>query len=123
MVFLVPLCLLLAVTGVQLGLNVLVELIGGYALPGNPIALMTIKAFGYNIDGQADNFVSCQKMAHYSRIPTRALFRGQIVGVIIQVFVFLGVLNWSMANVEDMCAVHQKQKFTCPNERTYVLSP
>ena len=118
-VFLIPLCLLYAVTGIQMGLNVLVELIVGYALPGNGVALMTIKALGYNIDGQADNFVSSQKMAHYAKIPARALFRGQLIGVIIQCFVFLGVVNWSLSNIEGLCEVHQKQKFTCPQERTF----
>ncbi len=118
-VFLIPLCLLLSVTGIQMGLNVLVELIVGYALPGNGVALMTLKALGYNIDGQADNFISCQKVAHYARIPTRALFRGQIIGVFVQAFVFLGVINWSMSNIEDMCDIHQKQRFTCASDRTF----
>jgi len=118
-VFLIPLCLLYAVTGVQMGLNVLVELVIGYALPGNGVALMTIKALGYNIDGQADNFISNQKMAHYAKVPARALFRGQLIGVILQCFVFLGVVNWSLSNIEDFCEAHQSQKFTCPEERTF----
>lgn len=118
-VFLIPLCLLYAVTGVQMGLNVLVELIVGYALPGNGVALMTIKALGYNIDGQADNFVSCQKMAHYAKVPTRALFRGQLIGCVIQCFVFLGVINWSMSNIEDFCAIDNKIKFNCWQDRTF----
>lgn len=80
---------------------------------------MTLKALGYNIDGQADNFVSSQKTTHYTKIPTRAIFRGQLIGVIIQAFVFLGVVNWSMSNIEDMCSSTQKSKFTCPNERTF----
>jgi len=36
-------------------LNVVTELIVGYALPGHPEALMFVKAFGYNINGQADS--------------------------------------------------------------------
>ncbi|KAF0268088.1 hypothetical protein FOG48_02838 [Hanseniaspora uvarum] len=64
-VFLIPLSILQATTGVSLGLNLLIEMIMGYALPGNPMALMIIKAFGYNIDGQADSYVSNLKLAHY----------------------------------------------------------
>ncbi|CCH45151.1 Oligopeptide transporter [Wickerhamomyces ciferrii] len=118
-VFLIPLALLYAVTGVQIGLNVLVELIVGYALPGNGVALMTIKALGYNIDGQADNFISCQKMAHYARIPTRALFRGQIIAIFFQTFTALGVVNWSLSNIKDFCSPHQAQKFTCVEDRIF----
>ncbi|CCH42883.1 Oligopeptide transporter [Wickerhamomyces ciferrii] len=121
-VFLIPLCILLSVTGQQMGLNVLVELIVGYALPGNGVAMMTLKALGYNIDGQADNFISCQKTAHYTRIPIRSVFRGQLIGTIIQAFVFLGVVNWSMSNIEGMCDPKQPQKFTCASERTFYAS-
>ncbi|ONH70112.1 Oligopeptide transporter 2 [Cyberlindnera fabianii] len=118
-VFLIPFSVLLAVTGAQLGLNVLVELIIGYALQGNGIALMTLKAYGYNIDGQADNFISSLKIGHYAKIPPRAVFRAQMIGTIIQAFVTLGVLNWSVSNIEDFCQPHQAQKFTCPSERTF----
>ncbi|CDR38816.1 CYFA0S02e06260g1_1 [Cyberlindnera fabianii] len=118
-VFLIPFSVLFAVTGAQLGLNVLVELIVGYALQGNGNALMTLKAYGYNIDGQADNFLSSLKIGHYAKLPPRAVFRAQIIGVLIQVFVVLGVINWSVANIEDFCEVTQSQKFTCPGERTY----
>ncbi|ODV75575.1 small oligopeptide transporter [Cyberlindnera jadinii NRRL Y-1542] len=118
-VFLIPFSVLVATTGVQFGLNVLVELIVGYALSGNGIALMTLKAFGYNIDGQADGFVSSLKIGHYARIPPRAIFRAQIIGTFIQCFVSLGVVNWSMSNIEDFCQPHQSSKFTCPSERTF----
>ncbi|CCH42862.1 Oligopeptide transporter [Wickerhamomyces ciferrii] len=121
-VFLIPFCILLSVTGIQMGLNVLVELIVGYALPGNGTALMILKALGYNIDGQAENFISCQKTAHYTRIPIRAVFRGQLIGSVIQVFVFLGVVNWSMSNIDGMCDLKQPQKFICANERTFYAS-
>lgn len=118
-VFLIPFSVLLATTGVQLGLNVLVELIVGYALQGNGVALMTLKALGYNIDGQADSFASSMKVGHYARIPPLAVFRAQIIGTIIQAFVFLGVVNWSLSNIDHFCEKGQSAKFTCPSERTF----
>ncbi|SCU81636.1 LADA_0C00210g1_1 [Lachancea dasiensis] len=121
-VFLIPLTLLQAVTGFSMGLNVLIEMIMGYALPGNPQALMIIKAFGYNIDGQADNYVSNLKVGHYAKIPPVALFRGQLVMVFVQVFVNLGVLNWSISNIKDFCQPTQAAKFTCPDAVTYYNS-
>lgn len=119
LVFLVPLNILYSTTGFGMAINVLFELIIGYALPGNGVALMTLKAYGTNIDAQAETYVTTQKSAHYAKIPTRAIFRGQLIGVIIQCFVFLGVVNWSLRNIEGMCTRHQKQHFTCPGDTTY----
>ncbi|KAK7681139.1 hypothetical protein QCA50_015754 [Cerrena zonata] len=48
---------------------------------GNGLALMFIKALGYNIDGQAQTYISDQKMGHYAKIPPRAMFRWQMVSV------------------------------------------
>lgn len=118
-VFLIPTTILQATTGFSFGLNLLIEMVMGYALPGNPVAIMILKAFGYNIDGQADNYVSNLKIAHYCKIPPMAVFRGQCVIVLIQIFVNLGVLNWQISNIKDFCTPHQNAKFTCPDAVTY----
>ncbi|KAL6938131.1 OPT superfamily [Hanseniaspora osmophila] len=118
-VFLIPLAILQATAGVSLGLNLLIEMIMGYALPGNPMALMIIKAFGYNIDGQADSYVSNLKLAHYCKIAPVALFRGQLIMAFIQIFINLGVINWSIDNFKEFCQPTQKAKFTCPDIQTY----
>lgn len=121
-IFLIPITILEATTALQLGLNVLIEIIMGYALPGNPHALMLIKAFGYNIDTQADSYVGNLKLGHYSKIPPIALFRGQMLMVLVQTLVSLGVLNWSISNIKDYCQPHQESKFTCPDAVTYYNS-
>ncbi|AEY95313.1 FACL205Cp [Eremothecium gossypii FDAG1] len=118
-ILLLPITLLQATRGVSIGLNLLLQMISGLALPGNPYALMFIKAFGYNIDGQTDNYLSNMKMAHYAKIPPIPLFRGQLLMVLIQVFVNLGVINWQLHNVENYCDPKQRFKFTCPGVRTY----
>lgn len=120
--FLIPLTLIYSITGFQFGLNVLVELIVGYALPGNGVALMIIKAIGYNVDGQAQTYVFDQKLAHYAKIPPRAVFKGQLTAILIQVFVGLGVVNWSISNVDKYCQSDQPQRFSCPGENTFFSS-
>ncbi|OBA20920.1 OPT-domain-containing protein [Metschnikowia bicuspidata var. bicuspidata NRRL YB-4993] len=121
-VFLIPLTLVYSITGFSFGLNVLVELIVGYALPGNGMALMFIKALGYNIDGQAQNYITDQKMAHYVRIPPRALFRSQILSTLISCFISLAVINFTIDNIENYCETGQAQKFTCPSATTFYSS-
>ncbi|KAG9958111.1 OPT-domain-containing protein, partial [Aureobasidium melanogenum] len=66
LVFLVPMSYLYAISGTTQGLNVVTELVMGYALPGRPEALMFVKAFGYNINGQSDTYTSDQKMGFSS---------------------------------------------------------
>lgn len=121
-VFLVPLTLIYSITGFSFGLNVLVELIVGYALPGNGLALMFIKAIGYNIDGQAQNYITDQKLGHYTRIPPRALFRCQMLSVLISSFISLAVINFAIDNIEDYCTPNQPQRFSCPSAGTFYSS-
>ncbi|AGO13839.1 AaceriAGL027Wp [[Ashbya] aceris (nom. inval.)] len=118
-IFLLPLTTLQATTGASIGLNLLVQMITGYLLPGNPYALMIIKAFGYNIDGQADNYLSNLKIAHYCKIPPVPLFRGQLCMVLIQVIVSLAVTNWQIHNVPRFCAPDNPSGFMCPGPRVY----
>ncbi len=46
-IYIVPTGMIQAITNQQIGLNVLTELIAGYALPGKPLALMIFKTYGY----------------------------------------------------------------------------
>ncbi|CAN6649256.1 oligopeptide transporter 2 [Trichomonascus vanleenenianus] len=114
-VYLIPMTIIYSMTGITEGLNVLVELIIGYALPGNAQALMLTKAYGYNINGQADNYISDQKMAHYAKIPPRAVFRGQLISTLLTSLCSVGVMNWLMSNIDGLCDLDQPQKFTCAN--------
>lgn len=118
-VFLIPLTSIYATTGFSFGLNVLVELIVGYAIPGNGLALNFIKAFGYNITGQSENYITDQKMAHYAKVPPRALFRTQMLSVFLSSFIFLAVINFQIESIEDYCSPTQLQKFVCPGVRTF----
>ncbi len=113
LVFLIPMTYINAISGITQGLNVVTELIMGYALPGHPEALMFVKAYGYNINGQADNYISDQKMGFYAKIPPRAMYRGQILSTIITVFVCYGVVNFVDNTIPGICTPDQPSKFNC----------
>lgn len=120
LVFIVPFGLLYAITNTTLDVNVLIELIMGYALPGNPNALMTVKCYATNFLSQTENYVSNQKQSHYARVPPRALFRVQMLSVLITSFAAVGIINWQLSGaIHDMCNPEQRQKFTCQNTRTF----
>ncbi|CAK9684795.1 OPT family small oligopeptide transporter [Candida parapsilosis] len=121
-IFLIPLTSIASTTGFSFGLNVLVELIVGYAIPNSGIALITLKAFGYNIDSQASNYITDQKLAHYAKIPPKAIFKGQLISTLINIVVSLTVANWQLGNISDICDRHQKDKLSCPGANTYFYS-
>ncbi|KAK0732321.1 oligopeptide transporter protein [Lasiosphaeris hirsuta] len=115
LVFLIPMSYLYAISGTTEGLNVVTELIVGYALPGHPEALMFVKAFGYNINGQADNYISDQKMGFYAKLPPRAMYRGQMMSAIITALVAYGVVQFADNEIEGICTPDQPSSFNCAN--------
>jgi hypothetical protein len=96
-------------------LNVVTELIVGYALPGHPEALMFVKAFGYNINGQADNYISDQKMGYYAKLPPRAMYRGQVMSAVITALVAYGVVQFVDTSIDGICTPDQPSGFNCAN--------
>jgi OPT oligopeptide transporter protein len=61
-IYTVPIGLIEATTNQQVGLNVITELIIGYALPDRPIAMMLFKTWGYNTMSQAVEFTTNFKL-------------------------------------------------------------
>ncbi|KAK9328603.1 OPT oligopeptide transporter protein-domain-containing protein [Lipomyces starkeyi] len=116
--FLIPLSVIRSVTGFSLSISVMSEMIAGFMFPGNGIANLILKCYGYQTENQAEGYIADQKMAHYSKIPPRALFRGQVVTTIAQCIVSIGVLQWQMYNIHDLCSPTQPDRFTCPGLST-----
>jgi hypothetical protein len=50
--------------------------------------------------------VFCQdlKIAHYMKIPPRVTFMSQAVAAVWACFVQIAVMNWTLGNIEDVCA-------------------
>jgi OPT oligopeptide transporter protein len=102
-------------TNFQVPLNVLAELIIGYALPGRPIAMMMFKTWGHITMWQALLFISNLKLGHYMKIPHRPMFLCQVVATVVSGTVQLGVQAWMFSHVVDLCSPHQKDNFICPD--------
>ena len=109
-----PLSVITATTGLLPTLNVISELIIGYALPGRPIAVMLFKLWGISTSLQAISFVSDFKLGHYMKIAHRPMFFCQVVATIVAGTVQLGVQAWMFSNIEGLCDADQKDGFICP---------
>ncbi|KAG2365998.1 OPT oligopeptide transporter [Suillus spraguei] len=122
--YVVPIGMIQAITNQPVGLNVITELIVGYAIPGRPIAMMMPSHFG-NSPGSlteksaALTFASDFKLGHYMKIPPRTMFWGQVVATAVAGTVQLGVQAWMFTNIPDMCSTSQKDGFICPGTEVF----
>ncbi|KAJ2936791.1 hypothetical protein H1R20_g315, partial [Candolleomyces eurysporus] len=103
-IYVIPVGMIQAITNLQVGLNVITELIIGYVLPGKPIAMMLFKTWGYITMAQALTFASDFKLGHYMKIPPRQMFFAQVVCAIVAGTVQLGVQSWMFDNIPVILA-------------------
>ncbi|KAI2633112.1 OPT family small oligopeptide transporter [Hypomontagnella submonticulosa] len=123
LVFVIPTCMVLAISNIQLSLNVISPFIAGFIFPGRPIGVMIFKVFSTITLGQAQTYgTSDLKLAHYMKIPPRVTFWCQVVATIWGVFVQIAVMNWTLGAIPDVCANNQPSHFTCPNGRAFFSS-
>ncbi|KAI3336378.1 small oligopeptide transporter [Xylariaceae sp. AK1471] len=117
--FSLPIGIVEAITGREIGLNVLTEFIFGYIQPGRPLALMLFKTYGYVTMSQSLNFVGDLKFGHYMKIPPRTMFMAQVVSTTLSCFIQVAVLNFALANIDGICETTQPQRFSCPGGRVF----
>ncbi|WWC63248.1 OPT family small oligopeptide transporter [Kwoniella dejecticola CBS 10117] len=119
LVFIIPVGLITAITGIQVTMNVLAELIGGAWTPGNALAMNYFKAFGYITTAQAIYFSNDLKVAHYLKIPPRHTFTAQLVATLVSTLVCTGVFNFQMNKVPNVCTADAPFGFSCPGINTF----
>ncbi|KAJ2892508.1 hypothetical protein IWW38_003198 [Coemansia aciculifera] len=118
LVFTIPIGIIQAISNQQPGLNVITEFIIGYGMPGNPIANVTFKVYGYITMTQALNLVSDLKLGHYMKIPPRHMFIVQLAGTLLASFIELAVAYWLMNTVKNICTP-EGYPFTCISANTF----
>ncbi|KAI8619995.1 OPT oligopeptide transporter protein-domain-containing protein [Chytriomyces sp. MP71] len=77
-----PIGTIQAVTGQQIPLNVISELVAGFIFSGNVVGVMTFKTLTYTSMTQALSFLTDLKIGHYLHVPLRSLFLVQIVATL-----------------------------------------
>ena len=68
---------MLLITHLQIGINILAQIVPGTLVPGNPLANMIFKAYSVQTLASAQNFVQDLKLGHYVKVPPRATFMGE----------------------------------------------
>ncbi|KAJ7287057.1 oligopeptide transporter [Mycena rebaudengoi] len=118
-IYILPSGFIYAMTGQEITLNVLAQIIPGSLLPGNPLANMVFKSYSVQTLTEATSFVQDLKLGHYVKVPPRASFLVQLVGTFLAAFLQVGVKTWIFANVEDICQPTQKSQLTCPHNQVF----
>jgi OPT family oligopeptide transporter len=113
MVLLLPISVIRAVTNQELTLNFFAELIGGYIVPGKPVANMLFKVYVAGPPDFAVFSLASMKQGHYMKVAPRVMFAAQFVATIVSVFVCEGVYDFVMG-LKDVCTPLNEHGFTCP---------
>ena len=116
----IPVGLIQGTTNIQLGLlNVFTEFIIGYMQPGRPLAMMLFKTYGYITMTQALSFLQDLKLGHYTKVPPRVTFFGQVIATLWSCVVQLVVLEYGLNHIPGVCTSEQPNNFTCQNVRVF----
>ncbi|KAI8608312.1 OPT oligopeptide transporter protein-domain-containing protein [Chytriomyces sp. MP71] len=74
---------LAAVTGFGIPVGSVIQMLGGFIKPGNPVGNMYFTLFGSTSTSQATGMLADLKIGQYMKIPPRFLFLGQMYGTFI----------------------------------------
>lgn len=118
LIFVVPIGIIGAVTGVSVSLNVLAEFIGGTWVEGNALAMCFFKTYGFVTCASALHFSMDLKMAHYLKLPPRFTFWAQMVPTVVSTFVCVAIVQYQIT-IKDICTDNAPFRFTCPGVNTF----
>ncbi|KAH0335799.1 OPT-domain-containing protein, partial [Aureobasidium melanogenum] len=118
LVFIIPIGIIRAISGIPVTLNVLAEFIGGAWVGGNALAMNFFKSFGYVTCAHTIQFLNDLKLAHYTKIPPRHAFWAQMTACFVSTFVCTGVLNFQI-HIKDVCTTDAPNRFYCPGNNTF----
>ncbi|EQL00422.1 small oligopeptide transporter, OPT family protein [Ophiocordyceps sinensis CO18] len=99
LIFIIPVTMVLAVSNILLGLNILSPFLAGFLIPGRPIGVMVFNVYSTVVLLQAQTYSGDLKLAHYMKVPPKTTFWCQVVATAWAVFVQIAVMNWTLGHV------------------------
>lgn len=122
LVLIVPFGYLYQATSYQIDPNEIMEVVMGALRPGDAQSNMITKAYATTLTNQAEAYLMSMKQAHYISLPTRPLFRLQMIACLVSCFVQSGIIQWQQFEngIPDMCSsTNTSSRFTCGSARQY----
>ncbi|KAF2673510.1 OPT superfamily oligopeptide transporter [Microthyrium microscopicum] len=119
-VLFVPIGIIQAITNQQSSLYLISQLLCGALFPGKPVANMVFVTYAYITSTQGLKFASDLKLGQvYMAIPPRLLFKLQLAATVISSLTQVGVLNWMLSHIPNICTPLAANGFTCPLARVH----
>ncbi|KAJ6618832.1 OPT oligopeptide transporter [Mycena sp. CBHHK59/15] len=112
-VMIIPEGILEGTTNQRVFLNIITEMIAGYAWPGKPFANIMVK--GYNSIKHGLDFAQDLKLGQ--KVSPRVLFAAQIYSSILSCITQVGVLRWMLGHIDELCSTKNTDRFTCNGTR------
>ncbi|CAL9117331.1 unnamed protein product [Musa textilis] len=119
-IFLLPEGVMMATTGQEISIKLLLEILIGYLQSGKPIANIAFTTYGFTALNVAKYFTMDVKRAYYMKIPPKVMFFIQILGNILACVVSFSVGWRILHSVKNICYPELLPKgspWTCPFER------
>ncbi|KAL1566958.1 oligopeptide transporter [Salvia divinorum] len=123
--FTLPVGIIQATTNMQIGLNVITEMLIGFIYTGKPLANVAFKTYGYISMSQALTFLADFKLGHYMKIPPKSMFVAQLVGTVVASSVYFGTAWWLLSTIDHICdaaALPEGSPWTCPSDNVFYNS-
>ncbi|EKG16222.1 Oligopeptide transporter OPT superfamily [Macrophomina phaseolina MS6] len=135
-VFFVPLATVYATTNLKINIDIFCRIIAGYVFEGKVLANTWFFDLGYVSGVKGLQFAQDLKLGHYchvgnasteickpqltcAQIPARTLFFVQLIGLVVSTISQVGVVNWAIHHIPDICSTDAPNGFTCPFSRTH----
>lgn len=99
-----PIGIISAVSGSRIGLNVLMELVGGWLMPGDMVGVMAFKSIGFNVLIQCLHMVVDLKMARYLKIDPASVVAVQLIGTVVGGVCSTSTVFWVLRTFKDELA-------------------
>lgn len=119
MIYILPSGYIFAVTSQVVSINIIVEILPGTILPGQPIPNMIFKSYSLQTLAEGLRFIQDQKLGHYIKVPPRATFLVQFTSTLVVAFIQVGMQQWLFNAVPDICSPTQKYNLTCPHNEVF----
>ncbi|KAH6977206.1 OPT oligopeptide transporter protein-domain-containing protein [Ilyonectria sp. MPI-CAGE-AT-0026] len=113
--FVIPVGLLTGVAGYATDLDFIFSIIGGYAVPGDPVSIFVFKSLGKCVLRQATYFLSDMKLGHYNKIPPRLMLASQVIATIVSVITSLGIIKFQLTGIPGICNPVLQPRWICGN--------
>ncbi|KAK6905984.1 OPT family small oligopeptide transporter [Kwoniella mangroviensis CBS 8507] len=117
-VLFLPLAMVEARANITLNLNIFLEMVSGFWLPGKPIACMYFATSGFATLQHAMHQSQSMKMAHYLSVPPRTAALIVFLSGVWSSLVNCSVTWWALRHTANVCTSAAENNFVCRTAKT-----